>query len=638
MARRLSPEPPPPPSPRHGRTAWLLLVPLALAAAAYARVLDGEFQFDDLRSISGNLAIKDLGAFLRGFGEALFHSGRPVTELTFALNYSAGRLDPWPFHLTNLLVHLGVTGLVFLFTRGVLRLARAARPAGVAVAVAGLFALHPLQSQAVSYVCQRAEALASGLYLAALLLLLQAERRGRSLVGVSLCVAATATFVLALGSKPIAVTAPFAYLLVLLVAPSEEARRTLAPWPRRLALVAPWLALDAWFSATTLHGLEGAPDAGFGVAGVTPWTYFVTQWRAVATYLRLLFWPSGQNVDWGLARSTGLDPASLGAGLLLAGLLATAAALWWRARRAAGEDAAARRVAALGVAWFLLVLAPTSSLVPIADVLVEHRAYLASWGILVAVGVLGERLVSRLPEARRLPVAAGTVGAAWLVLAAVLYARNAVWTTQVALWADSVAKTPGNPRSHVNLGNAYRERGQVEPALREYRTALDLMGGDPFFASLRAVALNQVGTALANAGRDAEAEPAFRRALADDPRNADALANLSVLAFKRQDLRGAEAAALRTLAVDPRHGMALQVLGSSRMMLGDTAGGLEAFERAVAADPDDAARRFNLGVAYAAVGRRAEACAAWREALRLRSAGEIAAQLRAQRTASGCGP
>ena len=132
--------------------AWLLVLPLLLAAAAYARVLDGEFQLDDLQAVLGSPAARDLATALHRLPGALLRGGRPVADLTFALDHAVGGTAPRAYHLTNLAIHLGVVVLAHAFARKVLRLAGAASGPWTALAVAGLFALHPLQSQAVSYV------------------------------------------------------------------------------------------------------------------------------------------------------------------------------------------------------------------------------------------------------------------------------------------------------------------------------------------------------------------------------------------------------------------------------------------------------------------------------------------------------
>jgi len=624
----------PPANAPRSRAGWLLAVPLALAAAAYARVLDARFAFDDGSSIVGNPAARDLARCLRELLPQLLHGGRPTTDLTFALNHAVAGLEPWNFHVTNLAIHLSVAALAFAFTRTVLLLAGSERPEAMAVATAGLFALHPLQSEVVSYLTQRAEALASGLYLATLLLLLAAERRGPTLRGAAAYLAALAAFVLGLGAKPIAVTLPLAYLLLTWIVPSEDARRTLASWPRRLLLALPVAVLGACFAFATLHAADGSLHAGFGVPGLPARHYFLTQWRAIATYLRLLAWPAGQSVDWGFPLSTALDPATVGSGLILLALAAGAAALGRSGGRRMDALGAARRVSAFGLLWFFLLLAPTSSVVPLADTLVEHRVYLASWGIFVAAVALGERLLARVPGRRGLVVAAALVGLAWAALAACTYRRNAVWEDPVALWRDAVAKAPRYWRGHLQLGYALWNRGRWDEAIREYRLSVEQPADRP---DREAELLADLGAMLIYAGRLDEASAVLRRAVEIRPRHAGALVNLAVARLKLSDLAGAEEYAIRALERQPGLGRALEVVGEVKLYRGDAGAALPYFTGALRVQPEDGAALFYLGVANEQLGGRAEACAAWRRLLRTPGAAPAARDEAMKRTArAGC--
>lgn len=549
-------------APSDGRMAWRLLLPLLLAVAAYARVLDGEFVFDDLTAVVGDPAVRDLGGALRGFLPALLAGRRPVTVLTFALDHAWGGLSPRPFHVTNLAIHLLVTCLAFLLARAALRLAGTARPTGLAVAVAGLFALHPLQSQAVSYVVQRAEALAAGFYLATLLLLLVAERRGLTGRGVAAWLGALATFVLGLGAKATLVTLPAAWVLLAWALPTEAARRALARWPRRLLLMAPFLAVEGAFVWRTLTRIQGSTDAGFSVPGMPASAYLLTQARVVLTYLRLLAWPAGQSADWAFPTSRSLaEPGVITAGLALATLLAATVALWrWARRRPPGDaDAAAGRAAAFGVAWFFVALA-ASSLVPREDVLVEHRVYLAALGIFLAAAVAAERAISRywLAGVERRRAALLITAAAWGVLAMALHRRNAVWQSAAALWGDAVAQAPHKPRARFGLGNALLARGDHEGAAAQYREALASLRPD---APVAEAPLQQnLGTALLRAGRPAEAVAPLRRAVALMPWSADAAVGLAVAALGAGELDEAEREARRTLGLAPGNALAGRVL------------------------------------------------------------------------------
>ncbi len=601
------------------RPAPLLLVPLVLATAAYWRVLDGEFQFDDSHVVERNLAVKDLSAFVRDQLVAEYlHAGRPVTDLTFGMNYAVGRLVPWNYHLTNLAIHLAVVLLIWAFTREVLRLAGAARAGWVAVAVAGLFALHPVQSEAVSYVAQRSESLASALYLAALLLLLAAERRGPGWRAVPLWAAAFLAFAVGLGAKAIVVTLPAAWLLLAAAVPSPEARARLLSWPRRLVALIPFAAFDLLFAWRTMGGIAGSSDAGFHVPGLSPWSYLVTQLQVIPVYLRLLFWPAGQNVDWDFPAARSLaDPSTLASGGLLLLLGVGAVALCVAARRRTGEGAAAARVAGFGVLWFFTILSVTSSVVPLADILVEHRLYLASWGIFVAAAAAVERLLARLGSGR-VPalVAAAVVAVAWAAPAVALYRRNAAWETRRALWTDCVEKSPRKARAWLSLAYADLAENRLPQAEAANRIALSLAGAD---MGVRLQIYRNLGATLVLLGRVGEAEGVLREAVDSGYWDADVLNNLAVVLIEERKLADAEGFARRATTISPEKGEAWNTLGEIALRRGDAAGALRLFDHAVRLDPDVAVRQYNRGLALAVLGRVGEACDLWRS---LRTAGD----------------
>ncbi|HET8541559.1 MAG TPA: tetratricopeptide repeat protein [Anaeromyxobacter sp.] len=594
--------------------ALALAVPLALTVAAYARTLSGPLAFDDIGAIVENPAIRDLARFAAGpFRAEAQAGGRALTDLTFAVNHAIGGLAPWSYHLANLAIHLAAVVLVFLFTARVARLAGAQRSDGIALAVAGTFALHPIQTQAVSYVVQRAESLASALYLAVLLLLLEAERHPGTRRGAAAWAGAIVAFGGGLGAKAIVVTAPVAHLLVAgAVAGAPDARRELGSWRRRLALVAPLAAMGAVHSTRVFAGLTGS-DAGPGVPGLPPASYLATQLRVLLTYLRLLAWPSGQNIEWDVAPVHGLsDPRAWMSALVLAALAALAVAVWRRGRTAPGPGGAAARLGGLGAAWFVLVLSPTSSVVPLADVLVEHRLYLAAWGPFLAAAAGAGRLVDRL-GARGPRIALAALAALWAALAVATTLRNAVWQSSEALWRDAAAKSPHKGRIALSLGRALRLQGRIDEAIDVYEGALRRAVGD---APLQARLLNNIGTAYGQAGRLDGAIAAYQEALARAPGERIVLWNLSGALLAKGELDAAEEVARRALATDPADAIALNALAAVLLERGDAAGALPLLERGLAADPERGALWMNRGRAAAGVGREEEACHDWREAAR----------------------
>jgi protein O-mannosyl-transferase len=584
---------------------WLsLALVLALTLAAYWRVLPGEFQFDDFPAVVRNLGIKDLRALARGpWLASLLRGGRPATELSFALDYAAGGLEPWRFHLTSLVIHLAAVLLAFAFGRALLSLAGVERADGVALAAAGLFALHPLQTEAVSYVAQRSETLASGLYLAALLWLLRADRRGQDRWTTLAWLGAASAFILGLAAKPIVVTLPVAWLLIAWLAPAPAARPTMLPWPIRLAAAAPMLALGAVQAAFSVSWVQSQAP-GYGTGGLTPLQYLLVQCRALPVYLRLLAWPAGQRVDWAFHPAGSLeDPTTLAAAGLLVIVLAGAALVGWRARGSAGPGAAAARAGSTGVLLFFVVLSVTSSVLPIPDALVEHRVYLASLGPFLAAALAAERVLARWKlAARGGPVVAL---AAWLALAAATYQRNGAWETRRGLWSDAVRKGPGSPVAWLALGHAALLESDLPGAVEASRSGLAVAAED---RAARLQLLRNLSTALLRAGRLDEAEVALRQALGlkvDDP---DSLNNLAVVMGLGGRLEEAERFARRATEAAPERGEGWNTLGDLLLLRGDPAGALAAVERSLSLDPDVPARRINRARALAALGRTSDAC------------------------------
>lgn len=580
---------------------WWLLVPLALATAAYWRVLPGDFQFDDGEFIVDNAAIKDLSAFLTpSHWSHSVHSDRPVLELSFALNYAYGGLEPWNFHVTNLLIHLAAVVLAFAVARVLLRSAGAARAERQALAVAGVFALHPLQSGAVSYVWQRGESLAALFFLAGLLALLHSDEGSTKAWRPALLLGGVAAFVLGLGTKATVVAMPVAWLLLAWLVPSPSSRAVQVSWRRRLIPALIFLAIGAAYCVRLLSALNRT-DTGPGT-GLSSWTFLQTQFRVIPTYLRLLAWPSGQSVDWHLQPRDLLDgPATALFGVLLLVTAVGALRLALRARQGESTGSAAARIGGAGLLWFLLLLAPTSSVVPLIDLLVEHRLYLPSLGVFLAASVVAERALDRWAPPR---LHAGLVVAIWLVLAELLHARNAVWESRRALWTNATTKNPDNPRAWENLAMAASLEGRDEEALAAWRRGLEVGQAEP---RVRAHILGNIGIHLAQRGALEEAERSLRQGLELErrPNFEDALAAVMV---SRGRLDEAESMLTSLLRGEPARVGALLSLAKIRLLRGDPSGALDLTSRALAVDPDVAPARFLHAWALEDLGRRAESC------------------------------
>lgn len=397
------------------------------AAAAHLPSLGGAFQFDDYNVIVNEPAIRSGPALLA----ALAGGVRPLLKASYALNWALGP-GPAGFHAFNIAVHALNAALVYGIGRRLCArwLGEEDAP-GAALAAALMFALHPAQTEAVTYVCGRSSSLMASFYLGAALLYL----RGASVL------AAAALFVLALSVKEAAITLPAALLLF-------DGR-----FERRQAPV--WLAAAAGLLAMLLSArYRDLLGYGFTQRGMT--ANLLTQVNGVHYLLARLATLRGFNIDPGLPEMSAWTPALAAR----AGALAALLALGFSSLRRRPE-------LGFGTLWFFLQLAPTNSLVPRLDPANDRQLYLACWGPFLALAVAASRALPP-PRAR---AAAGIVLAAFAVASV---ARQLDYRSEVRLWEASVREAPGNARARNNLGLAYQEAGRREDALEQYREALRL--------------------------------------------------------------------------------------------------------------------------------------------------------------------
>jgi Tfp pilus assembly protein PilF len=483
-----------------------LLVPALVAGAtlwAFAGGLDGSFLWDDGRSIVENPYVHHLGPM------TVSRTSRPLVQLSFALDYAAAGLAPRRYHVVNLAVHvLAALVLYALARRGIARGPMAPGSAGVAWlagAIAALWAVHPLQTESVTYVVQRSEAMAGLFGLIVLYALDRAASPGSSPGWTG---AAFLASLAAMASKPVAVAIPVVALLYDRALFSGSVREALRRRPIfHGSLAATWLLLPILLSA----GPGDWRESSGGAAGVSPLRYGLTQLGVVTHYLRLVVWPRPLVLDYGW-------PVARGIADVWPGAIATAALLgvtvWGLLRR--------RIVGFLGAA-FCVLLAPTSSLYPVDDAAFEHRMYLALAPV-VAGAVLGAWRVGRGRARGAAAPAFGGVLALALVIALGLRTRerNRDYRTPITMWALNSAQRPDHPRPRIQLGTALAESGRLEDAVREYQRVLREHPRE-------ATALADLGAVREQQGAVDEAMDRYAAALQIDPRLRAARNNLGVL-------------------------------------------------------------------------------------------------------------
>lgn len=417
-------------------TPAFLLLMAASVIVAYSNTLSGAFQFDDIPSIVENPSVQNASAFFQALT-----GPRGVTLATFHLNFAFGGLDTFGYHAVNLLIHI-INGLLAYLvlthafsSSGALK-PRARRLAALSVLI---FTLHPIQTQAVSYIVQRMETLSALFTLASILLLIKASgqptagRRGIFYAAIAV------SYVLGFYSKEIAITIPAAvFLYDLFFISGMSLSKTFSRWP----LYAVMAVLLAFFAVTTVSSLggfgdvsdessvaavEGGPTegtgemktpsaragkdgltAGFTLKTISKTEYLMTELNVIVYYMALLALPMNQTLDYDFPISKGLfeTPGThAGAALLypipppfvsliiLTCLAAAAIYIFIRTGKGISPE---WRVASFGFFWFIILLSPTSSFIPILDVIYEHRAYLASLGIFPAFVLAVDSVCTKL--------------------------------------------------------------------------------------------------------------------------------------------------------------------------------------------------------------------------------------------------
>ncbi len=458
---------------------------LALGFILYLGALQAPFVYDDRGYILQNHAIRSLSNFWS------FGGTRYLGYLSFALNYAVGGLNPFDFHLTNVLIHICNSILLFYLTLTTFRTpvmagffsgryASSALPA--AVVISAIFLVHPIQSQAVTYITQRFTSLATLFYLLALLLYLKArliDAGSSSAKRRLLYIGALISTVAAMKTKEISFTIPFMIALYdYLFFPASELKRTarlripfyLTLFIIPLSLIGPdWLtASDTVSEVIRRAQVEEAVTLGHGV-------YVMTQFRVILTYIALLLLPVNQRIDYDYPLSHSmLDPATLGAFILLSAIAVFSLYVMrvsYRARSPYGL------LFSFGIFWFFLALSVESFMVPIQDVIFEHRVYLPGVGFIMAVVAalfyVAERLGRRLGN----PFSGVAVAAVILILTMpplsyALHKRNVVWGDELALINEAIGERTDKARLYYFRALSYMDRGEYMRVVVDTSNAL----------------------------------------------------------------------------------------------------------------------------------------------------------------------
>ncbi len=564
----------------------------------YSNTLFSPFYFDDENNIIVNYKLRDLSNLWPPSGI------RYIGYFSFALNYHFGQLDVFGYHLVNIAIHI-INGLLvwwlvlLTFKTPVMEKSSsiAQQKYLIAVVSALIFISHPVQTQAVTYIVQRFTSLATLFYLLSLILYIKARflfvyqvstTRGQKQSTIPmqsiLCyLASLLSTVLAMMTKEIAFTLPFTIILYDLIffSPWDTEHQTSSL--KRLCLFIPFLLTLPIIPFSLIGANRSLGNTITDLGGAIQETeeiprsvYLLTQFRVIITYIRLLFLPVGQNLDYDFPLSHSLfDPHTLISFLFLLSIFVAALYLLKRSWKTANGYGL---LASFGILWFFITLSIESSIIPIRDIAFEHRLYLPSVGAIIAFSSAVFYLFDHT-KTRLSPLQATGVLLLFTVvpLSIAAYQRNLVWKDEGTLWGDVVLKSPNKARGHNNLGLAHYHQGQLEEAAKEYNIAVRLK-----------------------------------------PDYAEAHNNLGLVYYKQGDLSKAILVFQEANQLDPDYVKAYNNLGSVYKKAGRLEEALQAYKTALRLKPDFAEAHYNLGLVYYNLGRLEEAVQEYLTALKLK--------------------
>lgn len=462
-----------------------ILLILFTGFVVYFNSINVPFMFDDYDCLVKNPAIKSFDCFPdthKVFDYAIAQDLknnlilRPVAYFTFAVNYAFHGLDLFGYHMVNLLLHLGCGMLMYyLFAQLMATPAMmdedktgtvtgANNPGYLPLFAALLFVCHPIQTQAVTYIIQRFVPLATFFYLAALVLYIEFRRASTPMSRALMYLFSLTAAVLAMESKEIAFTLPVIISLVeFMFLRGDFVSRLVKLVPFLLTMAIIPVKLMQLSSSVSPEKEDSASSAinlvNFG--GISSWDYLMTQFGVIATYIRLLFLPIGQNLDYDYPLQQSFFKLDV---LLPLALLLMIVVTGFYLLKRSGENRL-YKIIAFGIFWFFITLSVESTIVPIADLIFEQRAYLPSVGFFISflagVALIFKSLTSNSIAPSKIAIFLLLLIAVSLSTATI--ARNMIWQDDVEFWNDVAKKSPNKARAYRWLGGTLMQRSKYFP-------------------------------------------------------------------------------------------------------------------------------------------------------------------------------
>jgi protein O-mannosyl-transferase len=436
----------------------IIITLLLLGCVLYSNTFHSSFHFDDKSSIVDNFAIKNIRNLQNIWN---YWPPRFITDFSFSINYHFNHFDVFGYHLVNILIHIISSILVFYFILLTFLTPKmkdediSKHASLIAFFSASIFLTHPIQTQAVTYIVQRAASLATLFYLASLVFYIKSRLLKEK--GGACYIASLGMAVIAMFTKEITITLPLMVLLYeVYFFKTKKGVKLIKLMPFFITLLIIPLTMLICKSVNIME-MRVTTET---ITPIPPLQYLFTQFRVMVTYIRLLFLPINQNLDYDYAISkTLIHLPTLASLLFLTGILIIAKRISDR-----------YKLISFSIFWFFLTLLPESSVIPIKDVIFEHRLYLpmVGYSLFLASGLY------YLFKGKQLKLVAAILFMFVILYSMITYERNKVWRDQITLWDDVAHKSPNKERPYNNRGNAYQIKGDLDRAISDYNKAIKI--------------------------------------------------------------------------------------------------------------------------------------------------------------------
>ncbi len=553
-----------------------VIVIIGICAAVYANSLGNKFVYDDVHFVEKNDSIRSLKNIPSFFtsvksfsSKGEFYIYRPLSAITYALDYFIFKLNPFGYHLSNVLWH-ALNGVMLYFLAGLIF-----RNKALALMVSALFIVHPIQTETVAWVSQRSNLISSFFFLLSLFFWI--KMRGKKEDGSQdlkfLYAGSLIAFVMALFGKEMAITLP-----VILILYDFFFLDGMKGLKKRFKSYVPFICagiLYVLLRSIVLGRLSGQDE----FVGGSVFTAVLTMLKATAFYAGLLLAPLGLCAEHGFLPAKSLfDVHVVGSAVLVLGLLVLAGRLFANSRKLS-----------FFIFWFFVTLLPVSNIIPLQDVIVAERfLYLPSIGFYAVLAVLAMRLYnSNIRWARK-----ATVGFSMLLILVYGFLtvnRNVDWKNGFNLCSSTIKQNPASYRALNGLGLYYLNKGMHDKAIEKFEKVIDLR---PTYA----IAHNNLAMAYERSGSNEKAQEIYER-IKDTEYYADEIMFNAAEAFHKRGMHEEAIAKYReVLKINPQHSKTHNNLGCIYLNTGREEEAVEEYKKSVESDPDYFEGYYNLGV------------------------------------------